>query len=155
MIQRIQTLYLSMIVILSGIMIFSPLASLFNKVNSLEYILNLKGIFLVQETGSVFQSNVWGLTAITLLVPIISFITIFLYKKRMLQFRLSIINLVLMAGFYALLFIYIWFAGQNLQTIWSLKLVTVIPLVNIILNILGIRSISKDEALVRSLNRLR
>lgn len=155
MLQRIQTIYLSIIVILSGITIFSPFAGLYNKVASLEYIMNYKGIFLVQEAGNVFQSSVWGLTAIAILVPVISFITIFLYNKRMLQFRLTVINMILIPGFYALLFIYIWFAGQTLHSEWSLKLVTAFPLVNLVLNFLALRAISKDEALVRSLNRLR
>lgn len=154
MIQRIQTLYLLIIIVLSGITLFSPLAVLYNT-TAVEYILNYKGIFLHQQVANTFYSNVWGLTAIMLLVPVISFITIFLYKKRILQIRLSIINMILMASFYVLLFIYMWFAIQNLHTDWSLKLVTIFPLINIILNYLAIRGISKDEALVKSLNRLR
>lgn len=153
--QRIQTAYLLLIVILSGITLFSPLARLFNEAKALEYEINYKGIFLLQQTGDIFQSTVWGLTAIMVLVPVIAIITIGLYKRRILQLRLSIINMVLMAGFYALLFIYIWFAGQNLQTDWNLKLVSAFPLVNMVLNYLAIRGIGKDEALVKSLNRLR
>ena len=155
MLQRIQTLYLLIIVILSGITLFSPFAGLYNKVDVLDYMINFKGIFLVQQTGNLFQSSVWGLTAISALVPIISLITLFLFKKRIIQIRLSVINMVLMAGFYVLLLIYIWFANQNLHTDWYLKVTTAFPLINIVLNILALRAIGKDEALVRSVNRLR
>jgi len=155
MLQRFQTLYLLTIVVLSCITLFSPVADLINKSDSLLYLVNYKGIYLLQPTGNTFQSSVWGLTAIAALVPVISLLTIFLYNKRILQIRLSIINLVLMAGYYALLFIYLWFAGQNLHAEWNLRLVTAFPLVNIVLNFLAIRAIGKDEALVKSLNRLR
>lgn len=155
MLQRIQTVYFLLIVILSGFTLFSPVADLINNSNMAMYILNYKGICLQSANGDVFQSNTWGLTAIAAIIPIISLISIFLYKKRIIQIRLSIFNMVLMAGYYALLFIYIWFAGQNLHTEWSLRIVTAFPLVNIVLNVLAIRAIGKDEALVRSLNRIR
>jgi len=155
MLQRFQTLYLLAIVVLSCITLFSPVADLINKSDSLLYLVNYKGIYLLQPTGNTFQSSVWGLTAIAALVPVISLLTIFLYNKRILQIRLSIINMVLMAGYYALLFIYLWFAGQNLHAEWNLHLITAFPLINIVLNFLAIRAIGKDEALVKSLNRLR
>jgi len=155
MLQRIQTIYLLIIVILSGVTLFSPVADLINNTNMAMYIMSYKGIFLQSATGNVYQSGVWGLTAIGAIVPVIALITMFLYKRRILQVRLSIFNMVLMAGYYALLFIYIWFAGQNLHTSWSLRIVTAFPLVNIVFNILAIRAIGKDEALVRSLNRIR
>ena len=155
MIQRIQTLYLLTIVVLSGITLFSPVADLLNKADLSIYIVDYQGIFLVNPTGNIFQSSVWGLTAIAAMVPIISLITIFLYKRRIIQIRLSIFNMVLMAGYYGLLFVYLWFAGQNLHTDWSLRIVTAFPLINIVLNSLAIRAIGRDEALVKSLNRLR
>jgi len=155
MIQRIQTLYLFAIVVLSSITLFSPVAGLYNKSEALLYEVNYRGIFLIQDTGNIFQFSVWGLTALATLIPIIALITIFLYKNRILQFRLSFFNMVLMVGYYPLLFIYLWFAGQNLNAEWNLQLVSAFPLVCIVLNFLAIRSISKDEALIKSLNRLR
>jgi uncharacterized membrane-anchored protein YitT (DUF2179 family) len=72
-----------------------------------------------------------------------------------LQIRLSIINSVLLAGYYGLLFIYLWQAGNVLNADWYLNIVTAFPLINIILTFLAIRAIGKDEALIKSLNRLR
>lgn len=155
MIQRIQTVYLLTIVVLSSITLFSPVADLLNKADLSIYIIDYQGIFQVNPTGNIFQSNVWGLTAIAVMMPIISLITIFLYKRRVTQIRLSIFNMVVMVAYYGLLVVYLWFAGQNLHTEWSLRLVTAFPLVNIVLNSLAIRTIAKDEALVKSLNRLR
>ena len=73
----------------------------------------------------------------------------------MLQIRLQIIKIIFYAGFYLLLFIYVWQFAQKLDLDWALHLVTAFPLVNIILSVLAIRAIGKDEALVKSLNRIR
>lgn len=155
MLQRIQTLYLLVVVILSCVMFFMPLGGLFNKTETWEYVLNFKGIYLMQPTGETLITGVWGLTVLMVLVPLISLATIFLYKKRMLQVRLSFFNIVLMAGFYALLFVYLLTASKAFEADWFLRFVTAFPLINIILNFLAIRAIAKDEALVKSLNRLR
>ncbi len=155
MIQRIQTLYLLLIVILSVFTFFMPFAGLLNSADALHYVMNYKGVFLVQSTGNVFQENVWALTALSAMIPTLAFVTIFLYKKRLLQIRLLIFNMVLMAGYYGLLFIYLWQAGQKLQADWYLELVTAFPLINIIIAFLAVRAIGKDEALVKSLNRIR
>jgi hypothetical protein len=56
---------------------------------------------------------------------------------------------------YGLLFIYLWQSGEKLHAEWSLEIVSAFPLINIVLNVLAIRSIGKDEALVKSLNRIR
>jgi len=151
MIQRIQTLYLLLVLILSGITLFSVQAGFVGNADAIHYVLNYKGIF----SGVNYVQNVWALSALCVLIPIIALITIFLYKKRILQIRLSIINSVLLAGYYGLLFIYLWQAGNVLNADWYLNIVTAFPLINIILTFLAIRAISKDEALIKSLNRLR
>jgi hypothetical protein len=151
MIQRIQTLYLLLVLILSGITLFSVQAGFVGNADAIHYVLNYKGIF----NGVNYVQNVWALSALCVLIPVITLITIFLYKKRILQIRLSIINSVLLAGYYGLLFIYLWQAGNVLNADWYLNIVTAFPLINIILTFLAIRAIGKDEALIKSLNRLR
>ncbi|HRZ98513.1 MAG TPA: DUF4293 domain-containing protein [Paludibacter sp.] len=155
MIQRIQTLYLLFIVILSCFTLFLPVAGLYNSSEALKYIVDFKGIQLIQTTGNKFFENVWALTAISAIVPVIALITIFLYKNRSLQIRLIIFNVVLLAGYYGLLFIYLWIAGEKLHADWFLEIVTAFPLVNIILSFMAIRAIGKDIALIKSLNRIR
>lgn len=155
MIQRIQTLYLLVIVILSGFIIFSPIADLINSVDKLTYLVNFKGISLVTTTGNAIVSNIWGLTAISMVVPVISLITIFSFKNRIKQIRFSVINMIFMLGYYVFLCYYIWSACSQLHTDWHLRLSTVLPLVNLILNYLAIGAIGKDENLVKSADRLR
>jgi len=155
MIQRIQTLYLLAIVILSGFVIFSPVADLINKADNLIYLVDWKGISFVKPTGYVIESNVWWLTTVSTIVPIISLITIFSFKNRVKQIRLSVINMFFMVSFYLVLFIYLWSACARLHTDWHLRMVSVFPLVNLILSYLAIGAIGKDENLVKSTDRIR
>ena len=155
MLQRIQTVYLFIIVLLSGFTIFSPVADLLNAASGLTYIVNLKGIYLVQGTENIYQSSVWSLSMVSLLIPFLSILTILTYKDRIKQIRFSVINMLLMVGFYVLLFLYLWLGSNNLNADWHLRTVCILPLVSIVLNYLAIGAIGKDEALVKSMDRIR
>jgi hypothetical protein len=155
MIQRIQTLYLFLVIVLSSITLFSPVAGLQNVQTATIYELSYKGLMQLSDSGSNLLANTWMLTAIMAIVPLLSLITILLFKKRLLQIRLIIFNVVLMAGYYGLLFIYLWQMGKSLEADMFLELVSAFPLVNIVLSFMAIRAIGKDEALIKSLNRIR
>jgi len=155
MIQRIQSVYLFLIVVLSGITIFSPLADLINKADNLIYLVDFNGITLIKPTGNIVESTIWGLIIITALVLIIALLTIFNYKNRIKQIRLTVVNMFFLISFYAFLLLYLWPACVRLHTDWHLRLTAILPLVNLILSYLAIGSIGKDEKLVKSLDRLR
>jgi len=155
MIQRIQTIYLLAIVILSGFVIFSPLADLIDKTNNLIYFVDYHGISILRPNGIFIESSVWGLTTISSLVPILAFSSIFLYKNRSRQIQSTIVNMVILFCFYAVLALYLSSACVRLHTEWHLRAVTVIPVVNLILSYLAIVAIRKDDKLVKSLDRLR
>ncbi len=155
MIQRIQTLYLLLAVVVSTITLCSPVAGLQNTQNAAIYELSYQGLYLLGSSGRSLIANTWVLTAIMVIIPVLSFITIFLFKKRLLQIRLIFFNIVMMAGYYALLFIYLWQLGKALEATKFLEIVSAFPLVSIVLNFLAIRAVGKDEALIKSLNRIR
>jgi uncharacterized membrane protein len=155
MIQRIQSLYLLLVVILSGFTVFMPVADLINVNDNLHYLLNFKGISLIQPTAVVFESSTWLLSFFGVLFGIIALITLFSYKNRIKQIRLSVVNLIIMLGYYIVLLIYVWSACSRLNTDWNLHLTTVFPLISLILNYLTIGAIGKDENLVKSTERLR
>ncbi len=155
MIQRIQTVYLLLIVIISGFIMFTPVADLISHATNLNYLVDFKGISLIKPTGNTLESNTWGLITITAVVPIIALITIFSYKNRVKQIRLSVINMIFMVGYYLVLLSYLWPACVRLQADWHLHIASVLPIINLILNFLAIGAIGKDENLVKSLDRLR
>lgn len=150
MIQRIQTLYLLLVVILGTLLcFFSPVQFLMPE--GTEYI-------------SLMPFNKWALAAITVAIPVLALVTIFLFRRRLLQSRLNITNVVLCLGYYAMLALYIAFIVKGYEPLadntllgaeWYLSVWAAIPLVNIVLIMMATRRILKDEALVRAADRLR
>ena len=95
----------------------------------------------------------WALFAILLVVAALSFGTIFLFKKRMLQIRLTIFSSVMLIGYYLVLVAYIFMLAE--ETTFSASWTICLPFAGIILNWLAIRGIGADEALVKAYDRLR
>lgn len=155
MIQRIQTLYLLAITILGCLTCFMPLIEF---TNILDYgLLKATGynVSTVDPTHTI-HDYFWGLLFISILIPVISLITIGLYKKRMLQIRLTILNILLQIGYYAVLGISIWFIYTKYEPIdYTLRIPIVFQLINLVLSWLAIRGIGKDEAKVRAADRIR
>ncbi len=120
--------------------------------NGDEVLFEAMGIYL---NGSLSDST-WGLFVIGGISALLSLVTLFLYKKRMLQIRLSIFNMVVMVGFY-LFFGFVLYRVNAVDNLHFQRagVGIIMPLIAIILTILAIRRIGADEALVRSLNRLR
>ena len=83
MIQRIQSVYLLIVAILSVIVMSNPIGSFIAADNSIVEFTNLS---LIDQSG-VEDYKPWALFAILMISAIISLITIFLYRKRMLQIR--------------------------------------------------------------------
>ena len=82
MIQRIQTVFFFVITILMGSIFFFPYAELLVQ-NDQIYTFNFNGLFLDGKEGFYLQT----VPPIILLsiITLISFVSIFLYKKRILQ----------------------------------------------------------------------
>jgi len=57
------------------------------------------GIYL----NGILNDSTWGLFVVGTISSVLALITVFLYKQRMLQIRLSIFNIVLMIGFTSIL----------------------------------------------------
>lgn len=100
----------------------------------------------------------------TIAIPLLALVIIFLYKRRLLQARLNIMNVVLCLGYYAMLALYVAFVVKGYEPIgehtltgadWYLNVWAAIPLVNVVLTMMATRRILKDEALVRAADRLR
>jgi hypothetical protein len=155
MIQRIQSFYLLVISILSGFTIFSTVADLISVSGNLHYLMNFKGISLIQPTGTTYVSSTWLLSTFGILFGIIALITLFSFKNRIRQIRLSVVNMIFMIGYYIVLLVSVWSACNRLNTDWHLHLSTSFPLICLILNYLAIGAIGKDENLVKSTERLR
>ena len=89
MIQRIQTVYL---LIVTGLLITAMCLPMGYFTDTMgEHPFKALGM----DVNGAFQST-WGLFGILMLSTIVAFATIFLYKNRMLQIRMSIFNSLLL-----------------------------------------------------------
>ena len=134
MIQRVQTVWLFLIAVLSGLLQFMPITE---RVNSENF-----PTFFPFETIFMIENGI---------ITFLAIITIFLYKNRPLQIKLSQGLLVLLGLSCATIAYYIWTSPTDI----IYKYPIVFPIIAIIFNLLAIFSIKKDERLVRSLDRLR
>lgn len=141
---------------LTTAVLFLPLAAI--QTGGASYTFDVMGI----STAGVQLELVyptWGLFVLTAAIALIALVTIFLYKKRVLQIRLSVFNAILMLGFYALFAFFAYRINQGMgvagELQFSYKIALTFPAIALILDYLAIRNIGADEMLVRSLDRLR
>lgn len=136
MIQRIQTIYLIIVALVSGILPF------------------LVSLWTTSENVPVFAKDNLLFLGAFLGVAVLACSAIFLYKKRQNQFVLNRLNMILnlfLLGFFV-------YRSLNLsgETAVSEKGIgMLIPVFSIVFLVLANRAIKKDEDLVKSVDRLR
>lgn len=153
MIQRIQTLYLLIATALLAVTIFTPIAHFFD--GTQEY--TLTAFALKDATGVTAQPALY-MGILLALAGILPFIVIFLFKNRQLQIRLCAAEIVLLIGSAVVMGIYCYLSARLFDAangIISIEIGVAMPLIAIVFVALAIRSIFRDEVLVRSLDRIR
>lgn len=152
MIQRIQSVYLFLVVILMTVSMLTPLLVLSGADNQL-YLLTAKGI----ENG--LDGNIyitWGVFLIGILIALIALVEIFSYANRKRQILLSKINIFLIVLFYVTIAAYTYcFMSDVDAPIYFLKYGLVFPVVALVFNVLAMLRIIADEKLIRSTYRIR
>lgn len=166
MIQRIQTVYLALVLILSFVGLISTMGEWTVADAVVAHFSNFT--FGAEPPFNALDSTggPWCLGVLLILVMLLSGMSIMLFRKRMRQLRLTIISTILLAGYAATYAVFAYYYQLNLEQVaaeaansivptFHLKFVAVFPVLSIILNCLAIQGIRKDEALVRSLDRIR
>jgi len=147
MVQRIQTLYVLISAILIGLLFSLPFADIV--FGNQDYLFDIRGIVLndkVQISGLPIAIFI----AMTLLVHVV---VLFIYKKRILQMRMLVFSIILMLGLFGIFYFFTYYSFDDAKI--HFKLCVAFPLVAIIFDYLAIRAIGKDEALIRSVDRIR
>jgi hypothetical protein len=149
MLQRIQSLYLLIGLVLFVLVFCFPLGYITPK--GLEQLpMTTFGIIVHGEVHYTFT-----LLFILILSVICEVVALFLYKNRVLQMRMIVFNCVLQVGFYIAIVSYIFIYKSVLSASFSLNWALLLPIITIVINIFAYKAIHKDEALIRSLNHLR
>ena len=141
MIQRIQTLWLLIVAIAA----FAT------------YTLTLYIGKTADGTQQIFElANDFILVLVIILLGILAMFCIFLYKKRKLQFKLSVFGVIFSIAFIFLEYIRIEnFKQDKLIQTGSYQIGALLPLIMVIFFFMAARGIYKDERLIKSMDRLR
>jgi len=143
MIQRIQSIYLLLILILSSLLFFFPFQT------------NIVGFSEIKDIQlsllNTFNTYLFIASVINLIVIINTATTILMYKRRPLQILLCHIisvNIIVLT-------VFMYIGSRQIEGLPTYKLPYIIPILNIILAQLARYYIKKDEELVKSANRIR
>ncbi len=156
MIQRIQTIFLFLVVVCMGITIGSELWE--QAVNGQSWKLSAFALENLGADGEVVSSSSkWYIGALAAFVGLLALISIFQYKSRARQMMLNMINSLLMVGLVASVFLTTNGLNSELgmEVAGSYKVGFWVILAAMVCNMLANRFIRKDEALVRSVDRIR
>lgn len=151
MIQRIQSLYLFLAAVALSLIFFFPLANLSN--NQDVIVFNISGFsrFSILE-----HTPTWPLMALNIISIILTLVVIGVFKKRLLQIRLTRIALMLNLGFIALMyFVYGDHLAKQIKMEINYELGSVLPLIALVFHVLAMYAINKDERIIKSIDRIR
>lgn len=147
MIQRIQTIFILVAGLLIAALFVLPFAHI--SVDEVIHIFNAKGI----SSDEILIFNGLPIMIFIGIITVLHFVIIFLYKKRIRQIRFLSFTIILLLGLFGMFF-YFTYAGFTEPKV-AFKVSVTFPILAIILDYLAIRAIGKDEALIRSMDRIR
>lgn len=147
MLQRIQTVYLLISSILIGLLFSLPFAEIVS--NNQLFVFDIRGIV---RNGTIEQDG-FAIAGFIGLILLLHIFVLFSYKKRLRQIRFLVFTIILLLGLFGMFYFFTYYSFEGAEI--SFKIPVVFPLVALILDYLAIRSIGKDEALIRSIDRIR
>jgi hypothetical protein len=155
MIQRIQSLYLFLITILS--LIFTG-GSFLNFAEKTGAVIKVTFHGIIRDNAGLVPElieKLLPLSVIIILIPILSLLTILIFKNRKVQLRLSLILIALVSVFIIALI----HVSMSINSKFGAGIIPgykmILPIAILIFSILAYRGIKKDEQLVKSYDRLR
>ena len=154
--QRIQTLYLSLAILINAVIFFIDLAFIVNGDNIMTF--TIFGIESVDTPEKVYSTMILAILATFSML--LSLMVIALFKKRQVQIRLGRLNLLLQLAFLSSIFFVSDMAMNELNFLapdftLDFQYGTYLSLLPLILIFIALKAIKKDEALVRSADRIR
>ncbi|MCX6327630.1 MAG: DUF4293 family protein [Bacteroidia bacterium] len=152
---RIQSLYLSLTILLSLLFLNG---SYLNFIDKSESVIKVTFAGIIRDTnGRGFEliEKLIPLSVIIVLIPALSLVIFLLFKYRKIQLWLALSEIVLCAGLIVMGFLYSCYVSAKYVTdiIFGIKMI--IPVLMLIFAILAYRGIKKDDHLIKSYDRLR
>jgi len=158
MIQRIQTLYLSLAFIAIALLFAFPLAQFFAENGA--YVFSITGLKnMVPGDPDTFKPLIFlPLIIVAVGIALLALFAIFQYKNRSFQIKLTSIGVLAAIGLImGIFFLYIPMIEKKINIIpdYSKAFGIYLPLVALVFMVMANRAIKRDDKLVRSADRLR
>jgi hypothetical protein len=157
MIQRIQTIFLILVILLGVIAFLFPIMSFTGE--GLTYTMNLYKTIAENDMSNILSKNM-GVGAMQGIVQLVALVAILLFKNRSLQIKIGKLIILLIAFQIAAIVMY----SDTIKSLMdvspedvviSFKFGAVLPVISLICAYLAVYFIRKDDKLVRSADRLR
>ncbi|MHA7131018.1 DUF4293 domain-containing protein [Algoriphagus namhaensis] len=159
MIQRIQSIFLLLVGVCMVLTLILPLWTLPAAAGQEgTYTLTAFSMDRYSDQGEITETiNKWYIGTLAAIVMVMAFVSVFQYKNRARQMLINMINSLLMVALVAAVFIttngLITELGRQESGSYGVGFWVI--LVAMVMNMLANRFIRKDEALVRSVDRIR
>lgn len=160
MIQRIQTVYMFVACVVCVICLCSEVGRFMSEGAQVAGFSNFT-FNVSKDFAGAASAGPWALSVLLIMSALLNLFAIMLFRKRMRQLRIVIFSSIFLVGYilvYAF-FAYVFYSKMAMVGTPELSFVPAVaacnPVIALILNYLAIHAIRKDEALVRSLDRLR
>jgi hypothetical protein len=158
MIQRIQTVYLTLAFVALALLFAFPLAQFFSENGA--YIFSVTGLKnMVPGEANAFSPIIFlPLIIVVVGLAFLSLFTIFQYKNRSFQIKLTSIGvLAAIALIMGIFFLYIPLIEKKINIVPDYRKAfgIYLPLVALVFMVMANRAIKRDDKLVRSADRLR
>jgi predicted membrane channel-forming protein YqfA (hemolysin III family) len=157
MIQRIQSVFLFLVMLCMTLMLFFPLWSKTNTEEAQQATLTALSVIYTQKGEIVTQKSTAYLSALAALSIVLAATSLFSFKNRMTQVKINLFNTLLLAGT-LITCVLLSFNGERFFAVpaqGSYGLGFFMPAAALVFNALATRFIRRDEMLVRSMDRLR
>lgn len=162
MIQRIQTIFLFLIILAMAGVLFFPLWQKMDMATSEiatmnAFRLNYESLDDEGNRSMVSSMDAWYLVIPAMLACVVATISIFSYKNRLRQIQLGALNSLLIASTLGLMLYFIQKAERllALDQQGTYLIGFYFPVAALLFNLLANRFIRRDEALVKSADRIR
>jgi hypothetical protein len=167
MIQRIQSVFLLILVIAMVSVLFLPLWQKTNPATGEQVVLTAFSLLaqpLAVTDGasaaatSDIGENTMVIAGLAIIIALVAMYEIFQFKSRFTQIKLGMLNTLLLASLLGSIFYYASYVGDELvktTTPGDYQAGFYLPVLGLIVNSLANRFIKRDEDLVRSVDRLR
>ena len=156
MIQRKQTIYLFLAVVLSVVCLCLPLGSIELQSMGLEPVLYNLSLVIPHNNTASYDFSYCPLFVLLAIPTIIALVAIFLYRNRPLQARLCAFNLLFLLLWMLLLAYHKFFGFSAFKPCtFQQTLTSYLPFLAAVCNYLAFKGIRADERLVRAADRIR